>query len=502
MELRDYQKELLASIKRSLSVNKYVLATAPTGAGKTILSLAFIKEQIQQNKRVVFVVNREELIFQSLEKFKELEKDISILKAGHDHLFDSSKKIQIVMLQTWHARKIDDLNPDIIIIDEVHEGFGQKRISELLETFSEAKVLGLTATPIDEKGHLIEGFDDYIQDIQVSELIEEGFLVKPRILAPSSLDLSGVRISGNDYNQEDLDKLLIEVSEVENIVNQYKKHADGLKTIVFANSIAHAEALQDSFSDNGYNCAVLHSKIKNLNETRKILISKFKSGETPILINVGILTTGFDEGSVQCILLARPTKILRLYIQIAGRGLRICPEINKTECLFLDCANIVRSHGFPDTFRIFIPKPVKVDEVKVKEKICPQCETVVKIMYSDCPYCGFEFTGEPQPTVTKKEAKAMQELKNMQVEAFDMLKHAVALQNYSYPKPYLMKLLRDMVRIKPPKLAATFFYKKVNNICRQAIQYKFKPVFVIYKLRDWYKYTGELETTGFRKNVA
>src|SRR5208283_3856477 len=143
-QLRNYQKQLLNKILESVNKNKYICASAPTGAGKTIIILELIKELIKKKSRIMFIVNREELVLQSLDKFKEIAFALSVIKAGikYKSLYNTSKLVQICMIQTWHASKIQDLDPDYIIIDECHEGFQATRISDLLEMYPSAKVIG------------------------------------------------------------------------------------------------------------------------------------------------------------------------------------------------------------------------------------------------------------------------------------------------------------------------------------------------------------------------
>ncbi len=521
-KLRTYQQNFVDKILSAFSQGKKMIcATAPTGAGKTIMGFKLIESLINQGKRVLFVVNREELVLQTVDKFHDIRHEISIIKAGYETMFNPKKKIQVTMIQTWHSRKIGELDPDFIFIDEVHEGINGSRIQELFGMYPDAKVLGLTATPIDEKGYLIPGFDMYIQDIQVAELIEQGFLVKPIVKAPHTLDLSNVRTTGNDYNEKDLDEILTQVSEIENIVKQYREHANGLRTLVFANTIDHAEKLKGEFVKQGYKAEVIHSKLDNLKAERGRILREFKAGTISVLINVGILTTGFDEPKVQCVLLARPTKILRLYIQIAGRGLRICE--GKTECLFLDCANIAVTHGYPDEIRVFDFKHPKKDEIRLEFKKCPKCEQMVRINVSECPYCGYKFTAEDEKPVTKAEAEKLTKLRNLQNEGLELLREVVVTRGYK--KGYAFFLMKNIATIKPPNRSAFQYYGKVLTMIEklesgkktlktcpdcgylEMSKYKpffqdcpkcgfferFKPQWMIYKLKNHYGYRGKLE---------
>lgn len=357
------------------------------------------------------------------------------------------------------------------------------------------KFFGLSATPITEKGFLLEGFDDYIETVTIKELVHDGFLVKSRCLSPTELDLSDVRTTGNDYNEKDLDEVLVRIEEVRNVVNQYRQHAGGLKTIVFANTIKHAEALHSQFLKQDYKAEIIHSQLKDLKNERKKILKRFESGETPILINVGILTTGFDCPSVECILLVRPTKILRLYIQIAGRGLRPCPEMGKTDCLFLDCANIIATHRHPDDIRVFTKKPDK-DLITVNEKKCPECEMVLKKQAQVCPYCGYIFTGEEPKIDNKKEVQKLVKLKNLQDECLNILYDEV--QARKHKKGYGFYILKDIAAIKPPDHNAYRYYATVRNLLEKLSARKYKLPWIIYRLSDKYGFRelDKLTTIG------
>jgi len=315
------------------------------------------------------------------------------------------------------------------------------------------------------------------------------------------------------------------MSEVQNIVNQYREHANGFKTLVFANTIDHAEKLRDEFLKQGYKAAVVHSKLENLKKERGRILKEFKSGETPILINVGILTTGFDEGSVRCVLLSRPTKILRLYIQMAGRGLRLHP--GKSECLFLDCANISEAHGYPDEIRVFTFKQPKKDEVRLEFKKCPTCNQMVRLNASECPYCGYKFgEGEGEEPITKAEAEKLTKLRNLQHEGLELLREVIIERGYK--KGYAFFLMKNIATIKPPSSKAMQYYGKVLTMieklkngkktqkkcpecgyvemskytpffqdCPKCGKFeRFKPQWMIYKLKDHYGFKGELDNGG------
>ena len=138
-----------------------ILVNLPTGAGKTVLATEFVRLCLGWNKSVIFCVNREELVKQTYSKFSAVTDSLSVVKSGMENLFDENARVQIIGLQTYHARK-PELDCDVLIIDEIHDGYGSKMQSELIKTFSDAKLIGLSASPIDSKGYLLQGSDAYI----------------------------------------------------------------------------------------------------------------------------------------------------------------------------------------------------------------------------------------------------------------------------------------------------------------------------------------------------
>jgi superfamily II DNA or RNA helicase len=165
------------------------------------MASALIHELVKRGNKIAFVVDSEELIKQTE---WTLNTTVSVVKAGYDKLFNADNPTQIIMLQTFFARaeKLPDMNLDYIVIDEVHVGWQKARMNELLRIYSDAKIVGLSATPINSKGYLLEGFEDFINEVQTADLIKLGYLAKPICYAPQNcvIDLSNVSLVGNEYN--------------------------------------------------------------------------------------------------------------------------------------------------------------------------------------------------------------------------------------------------------------------------------------------------------------
>ena len=463
IELRQYQKDYLNKLVKILKSKNSCILTLPTGAGKTVMMTEWAAKMAKQGKRTLIIVDREELVFQTDENLK----DVSIMKAGYDKLYKPEALIHIVMLQTAYSRQkvLMDLDFDYIFFDEVHQYYDGLMFKAITEAFPNAKVIGVSATPIDNKGYLLPGFDECINDLQLQDLIDMGFLVKPNYYSLSnySIDLSKIKITNGDFNIEELDNIMINFERLDKIYSEWLKIAENRKTIAFCSSIKQAEATCNYFREKGVACACLHSKVNN----REEVLTALKFGAVKIVFNVGILVAGFNEPSVDCIMFLNPTKILRRYIQQAGRGLRLFE--GKEDCLMLDFAGLTSIHGFCNDLRFYIPAP---PEAEYKYKECPECGNILPKHIKKCDVCGYEFTTEEMITVSKpkkKEIERLEKAMNLQKELKKNIYELVKEQNYK--NGYAYYLFIDTLKTKKPtESVIKFFQRKMNKI--EKIRYK------------------------------
>ena len=463
IELRQYQKDYLNKLVKILKSKNSCILTLPTGAGKTVMMTEWAAKMAKQGKRTLIIVDREELVFQTDENLQ----DVSIMKAGYDKLYKPEALIHIVMLQTAYSRQkvLMDLDFDYIFFDEVHQYYDGLMFKAITEAFPNAKVIGVSATPIDNKGYLLPGFDECINDLQLQDLIDMGFLVKPNYYSLSnySIDLSKIKITNGDFNIEELDNMMINFERLDKIYSEWLKIAENRKTIAFCSSIKQAEATCNYFREKGVACACLHSKINN----REEVLTALKIGAVKIVFNVGILVAGFNEPSVDCIMFLNPTKILKRYIQQAGRGLRLFE--GKSDCLMLDFAGLTSIHGFCNDLRFYIPAP---PEAEYKYKECPECGNILPKHIKKCDVCGYEFTTEEMITVSKpkkKEIERLEKAMNLQKELKKEIYNLVLEQGYKRGFSYYLFI--DVLKTKKPtESVIKFFQRKMNKI--EKIKYK------------------------------
>lgn len=529
-QLRDYQQVLINQTLKAFKDYKKVLMTAPTGAGKTILA-DYLISRVFTDKKIFFVCNREELVKQSAQKFSC---DVGIVKAGMESEMDLTKRVQIIMINTYHARKdrLELPNPDLVIIDEAHQfDFKKKMTAGLIESIGhDARYLGMTATPMSERGYALEGWDTIIDDVQIRDLQKSGWLVKEKWFVGDEVDLSNVSVKNGDYQTGELSEEMRKATVIENVYENYEKLSKNKKTMVFATDIAHAEELNKAFTRKGYEPFVIHSKMENP-EMRPEFIERFTNKKDGILINVLALTTGFDEPSVESLIIARPTKSLRLAIQMVGRGLRTVLDDNfkpdlslKNECLILDCGNLVNTFGgLPTARRDFLEQEFQVnsdDQISGKkcggcglwnesgryckdcgfdmhQKICKACGALNKPEDNYCDACKHPLSGVLNSlNKVKSELKEFVDVQEILFEAkptFDNLEKLFAFAERKsrhkrktekgYSEKAYNYMLNEFEYNIEKGVKAEQIKKKLITIVRKG----YNPFAIRYMFDDWYK---------------
>lgn len=337
-ELRKYQTQAIRETRQAFrDGNKEVILMLPTGAGKSIVIRKII-ELSKQGMKLLFVVHRTILINQMRETLKGLDVEISTLQTK--------------------GKNPTELY-DLIIHDECHYSWGSKLKNNLNYKF----YLGLSATPTCSEGYPLKA-DKIISFMQMPDLIEQGFAVPFKVLSTSKIDTTKLKKTGADYNNKQAFELMDKSEIKKDILDTYFKHCHGLTTLVYAVNIQHAEELHKEFLEAGVHNEVIHSK-KRVDD----IIDRFKSGEVKVLINVSILTIGFDFGDLECLLLASPTKSVILAQQIYGRVSRLPINSNKKEGLIIDCANVIQ-----DTIHPMQRLDFNRAKGKKKVKSCKNCK--------------------------------------------------------------------------------------------------------------------------------
>jgi DNA repair protein RadD len=347
-EFRPYQRDVIERVNAEIVAGRrHILLVAPTGSGKTVIAAAFIADAVRRSRRVLFLAHRRELINQASRKLHAAGVDAGIILPGHPMRL--TEPVQVASIASLRARAISSSSidmpiADIVVVDEAHHARA-RTYRRILQEYPRAVVVGLTATPCRGDGRgLGNVFDVLVECPDVGELTAAGWLVRPRIYAPTRPDLDGIRIRQGDYDEGQLAERMDRPQLVGDIVVHWHRHAERRSTIVYATSVAHSVHLRDEFRRSGV--LAEHIDGSTPTEERDSILVRLARGEVEIVCNCLVLTEGFDAPDVGCLVLARPTKSLGLYRQMIGRGLRSAP--GKTDCIILDHAGAVFQHGFPD----------------------------------------------------------------------------------------------------------------------------------------------------------
>lgn len=333
-ELRPYQQQARDRIHAEWDAgHTRTLLVLPTGTGKTIVFASVAADQVRAGDRVLILAHRGELLEQAADKLQRSTGLVSAVEKAESTCLDSWFRVVVGSVQTLQrTARLERFPQDYfgtIIIDEAHHAItdGYRRI---LDYFSGAKVLGVTATP--DRGdmrNLGEVFDSLAFEYKLTDAIKEGYLC--RILAqtvPLQLDISSVTLSGGDYAVADLGTALDPY--LEQIAAEMARRCKSRKTVVFLPLIKTSQKFRDLLNTYGFRAA----EVNGQSDDRRQVLADFDAGKYNVLCNSMLLTEGWDCPSVDCVVVLRPTKVRSLYSQMVGRGTRLSP--GKTDLLLLD----------------------------------------------------------------------------------------------------------------------------------------------------------------------
>ena len=332
--LRPYQQQARDAIHAEWeNGHTRTLLVLPTGTGKTIVFASVAADQVRAGDRVLILAHRGELLEQAADKLQRSTGLVSAVEKAESTCLDSWFRVVVGSVQTLQrTARLERFPQDYfgtIIIDEAHHAItdGYRRI---LDYFSGAKVLGVTATP--DRGdmrNLGEVFDSLAFEYKLTDAIKEGYLCK--IMAqtiPLQLDITSVAMSGGDYAVGDLGTALDPY--LEQIAAEMARRCKSRKTVVFLPLIKTSQKFRDLLNTYGFRAA----EVNGQSDDRRQVLADFDAGKYNVLCNSMLLTEGWDCPSVDCVVVLRPTKVRSLYSQMVGRGTRLSP--GKTDLLLLD----------------------------------------------------------------------------------------------------------------------------------------------------------------------
>ncbi|PGH55907.1 helicase [Azospirillum palustre] len=457
LQLRPYQRknadEILACLERGVRGVLYVL---PTAGGKTVVVVGgVIRTVVDHGWPTVFLVHRRELLQQSLRQLAAVGIDAAIVDPDHDP--DPTALVHVCSIDTLKARKgrlaawLRTIR--LVVVDEAHHTVAPGW-QALLEAMPNAQRLGVTATPFRGDGKpLGDLFETVVRGPSVAELTAAGFLCPAEVWAPYSPDLSGVKISRGDFVAADLDRAMNNDKVTRLAMNAYAARMPTEPAIIFCTSVAHAQRVAEMFTAGQWKARSVDGNMDVAERDRAI--ADLAAGEIQVLTSCMIISEGTDIPVVAGAIFLRPTKSAQLYMQQAGRVLRINPS-KKRACI-IDLADNVKLHGMPEADRTWSLKSGLIQSSASTVR-CPKCHRrVFPTQRCPTPRCGYVFV-DRQPVVVRR---------------IELLSDR-DMHSFSVPELEAMaETDKDLQRIGRVKgcQPAWFFHARKRVAARQAKQY-------------------------------
>ena len=376
--------------------HKKIVLQAATGAGKTVMAAHMILDAYEGGSRVLFLVHLDQLRLQTAEKLESYgvpKSGVTVIGGGGKT--DLNRPIVVTSVQTLARRKelLTHYQWDAVILDEVHITGWAKACDPLFTEGSEQLVIGLSATPtrLKRTEDIGDKFTQMVKAPSVAELMQRGRLCNLRYFGfrVGAIDTAGVHTQMGDFKSDELEQVCDRPELLLHAVNQWKRLADGRRTLAFCVGVPHAENLARAFNESGIPAAVVTGETPR--EERQEIYRRLEAKEIQVVTSINVLSIGFDSPiGGECLLLCRPTKSLAVHLQQLGRGARVHPE--KDGCLILDQSGNCLQHG-----------PLEADHqwllLKGQEKraggggappmkVCCDCDAIMPAHLGVCPHCG------------------------------------------------------------------------------------------------------------------
>ncbi|MBF0437401.1 MAG: DEAD/DEAH box helicase [Magnetococcales bacterium] len=403
MLLRPRQHVFVERSVTALQTHGNTLGVAPTGGGKTIIFSAVIGKILANNNgKACVLAHRDELTRQNVQKFAKVNPGLST-SVVDAHGKSWCGRATFAMVPTLARQKNLDEMPelDLLVVDEAHHAAADsylRIIAKAKESNPDCFIYGLTATANrGDKKALRPIFSNVADQIRLRELVQSGHLVPPRtfvIDVGTQEALRNVKKTVADFDMDEVSRIMNQAPVTEAVIRHWKEKAGDRKTVVFCSTVDHARNVTEAFNAADVEAVMVHGELAD--GERRATLARFEKGSATVVVNVAVLTEGWDYQPTSCVILLRPSSYKSTMIQMVGRGLRtvdpaLFPGVIKTDCVVLDFGISSLLHGS-------LEQDVNLDgkeftgEVPTKE--CPECQAIVPIATTECPICGHIWESE------------------------------------------------------------------------------------------------------------
>lgn len=406
MMLRPRQAAFVSACSKALKKHGNTLGVAPTGAGKSVMLAAIVERTLKAGgrRRALVLQHREELVAQNRERFHQVVGPEAGYRTGEltARRKDYDADVLFGMVLTVGGEKVLPKLPRLalIVIDEAHHTAAatyRRILDQARAQNPKVQILGVTATPTRSDGKALRAvFDNVGDQIQLSELILAGNLVRPRTFV---IDLGvreqlvKVKMRASDFDMGEVERIMDHKLINDSVVEKWAGLAADRRTVVFTPTVASAEHLGAAFEEAGHAHAVISAKTPS--GLRRSTLKAFEDGVVQVLLNAAVLTEGWDCPPCGCVVLTRPSSHKSVMIQMIGRGLRTCDPgrygVVKKDCMVIDFGTAVLTHGSLEQDSDILGSDREPDGSKQEPKQCPQCQAEIPRNLSECPICGYIF---------------------------------------------------------------------------------------------------------------
>jgi len=459
MQLRPYQYESIHHLREGFA-NKHMrqVLTLPTGAGKTVVFCEMVRMAFEKGTRTIILTDRTELFKQTIKSLGRVGVSVEEISPNNKKIYQEAT-VFLGMVETLKRRKHLDLNPELIIIDEAHKG----NFTAIIEQFPYARIIGATATP--EGKHFFKYYTNIVQNIDVPDLVSSGYLVNCKGYQMVD-DLSDLETKAGEYTDQSMLQHYDKPKLYDGVIDWWRKYADGIKTICFNVNIQHTIKTHEAFIAAGISSEYVTSKTPK--DERDRILAAFSAGHFQVLNNCGILTTGYDEPTIGCVIMNRATKSLPLYLQCVGRGSRVLPGVidlcttddhriaaiavsSKPNFIFLDFGMNHDRLGLWNEARLWkIKSPRDKKESVAPVKTCgnEECGCLVAISVMVCNFCGYVFpvreSSLAEGVMVEVTPRAPEGLRGRKISELNIDQLLELEKSKAYKSSFIWRVIRSM----------------------------------------------------------
>ncbi|MBF0182595.1 MAG: DEAD/DEAH box helicase [Magnetococcales bacterium] len=398
MILRPRQKLFVDRSVAALHEHGNTLAVASTGFGKTVALSAVVGRMLaDRDGKACILAHRDELTRQNVTKFSRVNPGLSTSVVDAESKSWRGRATFAMVPTLSRQSNLESMPPlDLLVIDEAHHAAaaGYRRIIDTAKERNPAcRIFGVTATPNrgDKKG-LRPIFSNVADQVRLGELVRSGHLVPPRTFVVdvgTGEALQQVRKTADDFDMAEVDRIMNKAPVTDAVIRHWREKARDRQTVVFCSTVDHARNVTDAFNAAGDNAVLVHGDLPD--GERRAVLHRFEKGDARLVVNVAVLTEGWDHPPTSCVVLLRPSSFKSTLIQMIGRGLRTVdpnehPGVIKIDCVVLDFGTSTLLHG---SLEQDVELDGKETTGEAPTKQCPECEATVPLAVRECPLCGY-----------------------------------------------------------------------------------------------------------------